>query len=406
MKLHSVVGAILLLLLCSSKLYAGTEEKIYQTGYHLDSLRTNTLYLNIENLFFFKNNEYNGTLIKGYTLPGVWVNPKVSYQPLPTLKIEGGVYMLMYNGAYKYPNYAYQDISQWKGEQFQKGSHMLPYFRSQLRLGNFNFVLGNLYGGSNHGLMLPMYNPELNLTADPEAGFQILYDNPRFHLDTWINWQSFMFEMDTHQEAFVAGVSSELKFNSPQSTIHWYVPLQMVIQHRGGELDAAENEETFINAAIGLGVLWNISDYRLRKLKYEVSMLGYYRQKGDMWPFHKGKGFYTNVKAVFKHLALQTGAFTCDNFISLLGDPHFGCVSTKFQGGYYDKRPFTGFLIADYNHTYAKMYSFGLRGELYYQLSDKLMYDKPLEWNTDKNVGFSLGAYLSFNLDFLLKKYK
>ena len=104
MKLHSVVGAILLLLLCSSKLHAGTEEKIYQTGYHLDSLRTNTLYLNIENLFFFKNNEYNGTLIKGYTLPGVWVNPKVSYQPLPTLKIEGGVYMLMYNGAYKYPN--------------------------------------------------------------------------------------------------------------------------------------------------------------------------------------------------------------------------------------------------------------------------------------------------------------
>ena len=406
MKYRPIIGVFLLWLLCSSQAFARTEGQRYRTDYRLDSLRTRALYLNIDNLFFFKNNENNGTLMKGYTLPGAWVNPKISYQPLPSLKVEGGVYMLVYDGAYKYPNYAYQDISKWKGMHYQKGTHMLPFFRGQLNFGNLHFVLGNLYGGSNHRLMLPIYNPELNLTADPEAGFQIIYDSPRFHLDTWINWQSFIFEIDTHQEAFVAGLSSEVKFNSPQSKVHWYAPLQVVTQHRGGEQDEGGSVETFINGAAGVGMLWNVGNSGLRKLNWEASVLGYYRQKGAMWPFEKGAGVYTTVKAVFKYWALQTGVFSCDNFISLFGNTHFGAVSTKYQGGYYDKRPVTGFLIADYSRTYAKLYSFGIKGEMYYQLSDKLVYDKPLENDKGRNVGLSIGAYLRLNLDFMLKKLK
>ena len=345
--------------------------------------------------------------MKGYTLPGAWINPKISYQPLPSLKVEGGVHMLIYDGAYRYPNYAYQDISKWKGMHYQKGTHMLPYFRGQLNLGNVHFVLGDLYGGSNHRLILPMYNPELNLTADPEAGFQVIYDSPKFHLDAWINWQSFIFEFDTHQEAFVAGLSTEVKFNSPQSRVHWYAPLQVVGQHRGGEQDdAGGTVETFINGAVGLGMLWNVGNSGLRKLNWEASVLGYYRQAGKMWPFYKGTGYYTTLKAVFKYWAVQAGAFTCNNFISLFGNPHFGAVSTKYEGGYYDKRPFTGFLIADYSRTYAKLYSFGIKGEMYYQKFDKMVYNQPLDLEKKSNLGISIGAYLRLNLDFLLKKYK
>lgn len=406
MKYCPIIGLFLLLLHYPFNVAAQTEGKRYQTDYRLDSVRTYSLYLNVDNLFFFKNNEFNGTVMKGYTLPGAWINPKFVYQPLPSLKMEGGVYMLVYDGAYKYPNYAYQDISQWKGKHYQNGTHLLPYFRGQLNLGKFNLVLGNIYGGSNHRLMLPLYNPELNLTSDPETGFQVLYDSPHFHLDTWINWQSFIFEVDTHQEAFIAGLSSEVKFNSPQSKLHWYVPVQVVAQHRGGEQDVGGSVETFINGAVGLGMLWNVGDSGLRKLNWELSMLGYYRQKGSLWPFKKGMGFYSNVKADFKYWSVQTGAFACDNFISLLGNPHFGAVSTKHQGGYYDKRPFTGFLIADYSRTYAKIYSFGIKGELYYQWSDKLVYDEPLESDKGKNVGVSLGVYLRLNLDFLLKRFK
>ena len=79
---------------------------------------------------------------------------------------------------------AYQDIAYWKGDQYQKGVHVLPYFRAQMALSDHvNIVLGNIYGASNHNLIEPLYNPELNLTCDPEAGLQLLYDSKAFDLD-------------------------------------------------------------------------------------------------------------------------------------------------------------------------------------------------------------------------------
>ena len=44
------------------------------------------LKLRFRNLNFFRNNEYKGNLVKGYTLPGLWILPTVSYQPLRNLQ--------------------------------------------------------------------------------------------------------------------------------------------------------------------------------------------------------------------------------------------------------------------------------------------------------------------------------
>ena len=86
--------------------------------------------------------------------------------------------MLWFSGAYRYPSVSYQDIALWKGEQYQKGAHLLPFFRAQISMKSVDLILGNIYGGSNHGLIAPLYNPELNLTADPETGFQVLAGAP------------------------------------------------------------------------------------------------------------------------------------------------------------------------------------------------------------------------------------
>lgn len=396
-----------LLVLCPYSLVAQTKSDRYRTEYRIDSTRVKELRLDIDNLFFFKNNEYQSSAMKGYTLPGAWINPKLSYLPLPNIKFEAGAYMLWYSGAYKYPNYAYQDIAQWKGVHYQNGIHLLPYFKGQIALGNFNFVLGNIYDGSNHRLILPLYNPELNLTADPGSGFQILYDVPRFHLDAWINWQSFIFEADTHQESFIAGVTSEIDFNSPRAQWHWYMPVQMVAQHRGGEIDVSKTSvETFINGALGLGVVWNANLSKLKKLDWEVDVLGYYRQSGALWPFEKGAGLYAKMGAEFKDLTLQAGAFTCDQFISLLGSPYFGAVSTRYKGGYYDGKPFTGFFSVDYSKTYAKLYSFGLKGEVYYNAPGNLVHeDEEARNKKTDGLGISMGAYFRLNLSLLLKKF-
>lgn len=395
------------LLVCmATPLRAQTETNRYITDYHIDSLKTKELRLDIDNLFFFKNNEYGSSVMKGYTLPGAWINPKLSYIPLPNIKFEAGAYMLWYSGAYQYPNYAYQDIARWKGEHYQKGTHLLPYFRGQIRLNRFHFVLGNIYGGSNHELILPLYNPELNLTADPETGFQILYDAPRFHLDAWINWQSFIFESDTHQESFITGSSSKILFNSPCSEWHWYMPIQTVVQHRGGEIDDTETGvETFMNGSVGVGVTWNVNQGKLRRVNAEVDALGYYQQAGELWPFERGWGGYARVGADFKHLSVQAGAFVCNKFISLLGSPYFGAVSTRHEGGYYDGNPFTGFLTAEYSRTFARLYSFGLKGELFYNVPGHLVHeDESARQEKTEGLGISLGAYFRLNLSVLLKK--
>ena len=396
------------ILLCISlSVSAQVEVGRYNTDYRIDSLKMKELRLDMDNLFFFKNNEFGSSAMKGYTLPGAWINPKLSYIPLSNIKFEAGAYMLWYSGAYKYPNYAYQDIAHWKGKHYQNGTHLLPYFRGQVSIGNFNFVLGDIYGGSNHRLILPLYNPELDLTSDPESGFQILYDTPRFHLDAWINWQSFIFEADTHQEAFIAGMTSEIQFNSSQSEWHCYIPVQMVVQHRGGEIDDTDTGvETFMNGSVGVGLVRNLNQSGLKRLSWEVDVLGYYQQAGKLWPFDKGLGWYIKIGADFKHFFVQAGAFGCNKFISLLGSPYFGAVSTRHKGGYYDGNPFTGFLTAEYSRTFAKLYSFGLKGEVFYNVPGDLVHeDVNVRNEKTKGLGISLGAYCRLNLSWLLKKF-
>lgn len=405
--LSKIVIACLILFL-SEPLMAQAELERHLSDYRIDSLKTKELRLDFDNLFFFKNNEFGNSVMKGYTLPGAWVNPKLSYIPLPNIKFEAGAYMLWYSGAYKYPNYAYQDIAHWKGKHYQNGIHLLPFFRGQINIGNFNFVLGDIYGGSSHRLILPLYNPELDLTSDPESGFQVIYDTPRFHLDTWINWQSFIFESDTHQESFIAGATSEIKFNAPESRWHWYMPVQMVVQHRGGEIDDTDTGvETFMNGALGVGVVWNVNQGKLRRLSWEMDALGYYQQAGKLWPFDRGWGWYTKVGADFKHLFVQAGAFGCNQFISLLGSPYMGAVSTRHEGGYYEGNPFTGFVTVEYSRTYAKLYSFGLKGDIYYSVPGDLTHpDEAARKEKTQGTGISLGAYFRLNLSFLLKNYK
>ena len=100
------------------------------------------------------------------------------------------------------------------------------------------FVFGDLYGGANHNLILPLYKPENLLTTDPEKGFQTIISTRHWKMDAWIDWQSFIYEMDKHQEAFTVGMSQVLHLLQPHAH-GWSLdfPVQMMVQHRGGEQD-------------------------------------------------------------------------------------------------------------------------------------------------------------------------
>jgi len=204
-----------------SSMFNGTMwEQLASSPYRLDTADVRALKVELESLSFFRDNEFNSPLADGYSLPGLWVQPKLTYMPLRQIKLELGLQALIFNGANRYPNYVYHDIAYWKGNQYTKGAHLLPWFRAQADFRHLSIVLGDIYGGQNHGLIEPLFNQETNLTQDPEMGFQLLWDRPRLHADVWLNWQSYIFREDTHQEAFTVGATWRIMPGRQRSAVN------------------------------------------------------------------------------------------------------------------------------------------------------------------------------------------
>ncbi|MBR5296407.1 MAG: hypothetical protein IKU29_00875, partial [Parabacteroides sp.] len=83
---------------------AQISEHLYKTDDKINPEKKGELSIEIDNISFFKDNEYTGSFIKGYTLPGFWLQAKAVYYPLDILKVEAGVHFLRFWGADHYPN--------------------------------------------------------------------------------------------------------------------------------------------------------------------------------------------------------------------------------------------------------------------------------------------------------------
>ncbi|MBR7052302.1 MAG: hypothetical protein IKI44_04850, partial [Bacteroidaceae bacterium] len=139
-------------------------DRLFIDEHRLDTADTRVLKVRVDATGFFHDNEYSSKMTDGYTLPGALLSPRLTYNPIDEIHIELGVHALCFNGANKYPNYAYHDIGLWKGDQYQSGFHLLPWIRLQAQLKGVNIILGDLYGGQNHRLIEPMWNSETNLS--------------------------------------------------------------------------------------------------------------------------------------------------------------------------------------------------------------------------------------------------
>lgn len=395
-------------LLMTQVVAAQISERVFKSDYYIDPEKKGQLSVELDNISFFKDNEYTGTIMKGYSLPGLWIQPKVVFYPLANIKLEAGAHLLRYWGATKYPSLAYQDIAKWKGNQFQHGFHAVPFFRAQMALSDHvNIVLGDIYGGANHDLIEPLYNPELNLTADPEAGLQLLFDSRRFDLDAWVNWESFIFNGDTHQEAFTVGLSSRYKMNDPESRFHFYMPLQALVQHRGGEIDTiySNSVQTLMNGAIGAGAVWNTGNPIFRNVNLEFDVAGYYQQAGVIWPYDKGTGFYVRASADIYDFRVKSSYWNSHKFISMFGSPFYGAVSTAREGVTYDGQSLV-YLGFEYSRSFGKGFSMGVDVDIFQHLPVN-MYEPGKEGTSisGRAISFSAGVYLRVNPSFLIKSF-
>ena len=383
------------------------------SDHRLDTADVSSLFLAVDNISFFKDNEFDGEQSKGYSLPGLWVQPKLVWQPLRSIRLEAGCHALVFNGANKYPCYVYHDIGTWKGNQYQRGFHILPFFRAQAQLKNLTFVLGDIYGGANHRVMEPLMNPEINLTQDPEMGFQLLLDLPRYQLDAWINWQSYIFEEDTHQEAFTVGIHQKISLtphpsslNPQPSTLNWYRPLDILIQHRGGEQDVTDlGVQTITNGAVGLGLQWNTGRRILRSLTAEVAALACWQQSGKLWPFDFGVAGSCMVAADFaRDFRAFVGLFYARDFVSLYGAPFYSTMSLKHQGDRFSSL-LTPHVGVEWSHTFAKNYILGAKVDAYPLYAGQLTKADGTTQSSTFSSNFSFGIYFRCHPRFLLINY-
>ena len=318
---------------------AQLSQALFASDYNIDSLNKGRLSIEVDNLSFYKNNEFVSTVQKGYTLPGFWLQLKAVYYPLSNLKFEAGVHSTWFWGTTRYPAFAYKNMPAIGGREtpggrdYHNNVHVLPFFRVNLALSkNFNVVLGDIYGGANHRLIEPLYNPELNLSSDPEKGVQLLYKTKWLDFDSWIDWMSFIYNKDTIQESFVAGGSAVFKLNPPESRIHIYLPLQGIAHHKGGEIDVTnKNVQTVMNGALGAGLKWNVNGRVIKYVNAEFDIAGYIFPKGSTNFFERGRGYYSKVAMQLKDFNIGTSYWSCNDFVSLFGNTFYSSISTKID---------------------------------------------------------------------------
>ena len=389
----------------------------YQS-YAVDSSQINTLGVEVDALAFFKDNEYDGDVQYGYSLPGVRLQPRLTYTPIKEVKLELGLHGIIYAGANKYPCYVFHDIPTWKGDQYQSGAHMLPFFRVTGRFKNLTLALGDIYGGATHGLVEPLYNPELNLTDDPEMGCQLIVDTRRWHSDLWMNWQSYIFEESTHQEAFTVGwtqtvnlLNKRVKHTDVRHSLH--LPIQVILQHRGGEQDNTTlGVQTVANGALGLQYEYLAPQNRVfNAFSAEAMAMLCFQQSGKLLPFDNGNAIWVSASATFiRDLRLTLGFFSGKDFCSLYGNPFFGTLSTKHPGAQLDGVT-TGLLSVEYSKTFAGAYTVGANVKAF--LTSTGTFTRPADAQNPQPIThegtfstpFSFGMYFRCSPSFVIKRF-
>ena len=95
----------------------GFDRRFGAEDYQQDTTLLKPLTLKVGALAFFKDNEFDGNVVKGYSLPGFRIQPRLAYRPIREITLELGAHATVYEGASKYPSYVFHDIARWKGSQ-------------------------------------------------------------------------------------------------------------------------------------------------------------------------------------------------------------------------------------------------------------------------------------------------
>ncbi|MDR2914198.1 MAG: hypothetical protein LBV74_05130 [Tannerella sp.] len=370
---------IIILLLCSPNILLAQwiPDKLLSSPHLLES-DSNKLTFGIDITGFFKNNEYFSPVAKGRTLPGVNFLPKIGYQVDDRFRIGLGAYNVYYSGdQQKEGVYAFNSL----------------FLRLQYAINpDFNLVLGSYYGGLSHKLIEPLYQWERQFTDKPESGLQLIYENKKYFADIWINWQRYIEHGDSVPEVLTFGASVSARLTNPEGRLHLTIPFQLLIYHRGGQIDTSDEPMVVMgNAVTGICSEWLFDKSFIRSIGLESYFAGYYDKlpNKEVRPYTNGWGVYPVLKVNTSLFSFMSGYWYGKHFYAFEGEPLFGSFNPYNPKEQEPIRKLFTVKLA-YSQQLLKKLAIGTQVETYTDL-------------INKSTDYSFGVYLRFNGNFSFK---
>ena len=330
---------------------------------------TSKLELKLRANTFFKNNEYFGDFIKGYTLIGYMLQPELFYRPLKKVEISVLWNVLQYSGYDKFSDYK-------------------PYFRIKFKpTSNLDIILGRIDANVSHRLIEPIYNPERYFLNNIENGLQFNYHSARYNGDLWLNWEKFLLWDDPWQERLTVGHKSEFLLNkNDKATI--FLTGEFLVSHRGGQIDLNDDPiQTLENGAVGFCVRYK-SNEKL-SLVYNSRFAQFHAVDAtDDIPYIDGYGIYNKLLIKFYNFGFICGHWFGDMFMNFRGDKLFTSQAIYrennknkrailFNELYYSKKIQNIFSLKAGVNTYYNLYN----GDLEYAYMLSFVYNQMFNFN-------------------------
>jgi hypothetical protein len=302
---------LILLLSLSTLANAQLNNQMFRMGHEQVLLKPGKISFGLYSLGFARNTEYANLLKEGRTYMGYQFLPSVNYRADSFFSLQFGVYLRNDFGG-SFPQ-ALEPVFQMK---YQKGMHQ--------------FIIGTLQGNLSHELIEPLYDFE-NVLNDPiENGIQYLIDHRILKADVWVDWRKMIYPASPFQEVFTAGMHTKLTLlNKPNWQL--VLPVQMMAQHKGGEIDASPDPvQSIYNTAIGGQIKYRPLKSKLQNIDLQVYGTYYLDESRFVVDsFIDGNGTYASLNFKWKYLNLMMNYWDSYQFQSTLGDPVFHSVSDE-----------------------------------------------------------------------------
>ena len=282
----------------NSSFYSNYKDYPYDSG---------SVDLKIDVLGFNKNNEYFNRIADGYTLFGNQINATALFSVRKNMQLEGGLYLRDDFGAS-----GVQDIQ--------------PVFTLRTHYMGAELNFGAIRGSVDHRLIEPLYNFEHYLTDRIENGIQFRKASKNEFFDLWLEWETMIYRGENKQEEVIGGLSWAKQWGD-----HFSFPLQVVVYHKGGQIDSSPNPlTTVLNATLGVSRMDSLGRFKLENSAYFVFHKDFSRSGVLEYDFGSGLYFNTMLRMP-KDLNLMLSYWKGSTYNSVYGGFLYESISSTFK---------------------------------------------------------------------------